>query len=222
MGLTRRQQIFVSEYLQCWNATEAARRAGYRGRPNTIGPRLLSNVSIAAEVKAEIEARSLKTAEGLAILAAQARSSLAGFFKIQMRWTDQPLTCEEILDEQITTNSKGNPIKTYLVKRIVIDMDQVHDPEKARLIKKFTHSPRNGISIEMYDAQAATAKLLEASGVFKQTNLNIDISGLTTEQLERIARGENPIDVVAASASTGGVRAATSEAATDIENDPAE
>lgn len=34
------EKIWYAEYLQCWNATEAARRAKYK-HPNTIGPRKL-------------------------------------------------------------------------------------------------------------------------------------------------------------------------------------
>ena len=33
--LTPKQQRFVSEYLKTGNATEAARRAGYKGNDNT-------------------------------------------------------------------------------------------------------------------------------------------------------------------------------------------
>lgn len=40
--LTRRQKVFIEEYLTCWNASEAARRAGYKGRSDTVGPRLLN------------------------------------------------------------------------------------------------------------------------------------------------------------------------------------
>lgn len=51
MALNNRQQIFVNEYLKCWNASEAARRAGYNGKANIVGPRLLSNVSIREELE---------------------------------------------------------------------------------------------------------------------------------------------------------------------------
>ena len=35
--LTIKQKTFVSEYLKTGNATEAARRAGYKGNDNTLG-----------------------------------------------------------------------------------------------------------------------------------------------------------------------------------------
>lgn len=34
--LTPKQELFVSEYLKTGNATEAARRAGYKGNDNTL------------------------------------------------------------------------------------------------------------------------------------------------------------------------------------------
>lgn len=35
--LTDKQRVFIEEYLRCWNATEAARRAGYKGNNVTLG-----------------------------------------------------------------------------------------------------------------------------------------------------------------------------------------
>lgn len=40
MALTKKRRAWLEQYLQCWNATEAARRVGYK-HPNTQGPRLL-------------------------------------------------------------------------------------------------------------------------------------------------------------------------------------
>jgi phage terminase small subunit len=44
--VTPKQEAFVREYLLDLNSSAAARRAGYRGDPNTIGPRLLANVGV--------------------------------------------------------------------------------------------------------------------------------------------------------------------------------
>lgn len=51
--LTGRQQAFVSAYLQCLNATESARLAGYTGDDRTLavtGHRLLRNANVRAEI----------------------------------------------------------------------------------------------------------------------------------------------------------------------------
>lgn len=44
--LTPKQEAFCREYLIDLNASQAAVRAGYRGDPNTVGPRLLANVGV--------------------------------------------------------------------------------------------------------------------------------------------------------------------------------
>ncbi len=44
-GLTEKQKRFCDFYIETGNATEAARRAGYK-KPNRQGPRMLSNVGI--------------------------------------------------------------------------------------------------------------------------------------------------------------------------------
>src|SRR5262245_10836584 len=57
MPLPPKQARFVEEYLVSLNATEAARKAGYK-QPNKQGPRLLVNVGIAAAIAAAKAERS--------------------------------------------------------------------------------------------------------------------------------------------------------------------
>lgn len=73
LPLTRKQQIFVDEYLKCFNGAEAARRAGYTGKSDVIGSRLLSNVSIKALIDARIAASHMSADEALQLLAEMAR-----------------------------------------------------------------------------------------------------------------------------------------------------
>jgi len=51
----QRHRIFIQEYCQTFNASEAARRAGYRSKANVVGPRLLANVSIRAEIRRAVD-----------------------------------------------------------------------------------------------------------------------------------------------------------------------
>ena len=77
---TARQEIFIAEYVSCWNASEAARRAGYNGDSNTVGPRLLANVGIAAEIDRR-KALLIMSAEETAIrLTEQAKAAYAEYF----------------------------------------------------------------------------------------------------------------------------------------------
>jgi phage terminase small subunit len=53
--LNRRQIRFIKEYMKDHNASAAARRAGYKGQANVVGPLLLANVSVAAELDKQCE-----------------------------------------------------------------------------------------------------------------------------------------------------------------------
>lgn len=55
--LNERRKKFISAYLETLNASQAARQAGYKGRSNTIGQRLLTNVDIKGIISEELKAR---------------------------------------------------------------------------------------------------------------------------------------------------------------------
>lgn len=59
--LTPKQEAFCREYLIDLNASQAAVRAGYRGDPNTVGPRLLANVGVRSLIEKLKEDRSDRT-----------------------------------------------------------------------------------------------------------------------------------------------------------------
>lgn len=64
--LTARQQRFVEEYLVDLNASAAARRAGYTGDSDTVGPRLLGHVGVSQQIqaaRAELSARTQRTVD---------------------------------------------------------------------------------------------------------------------------------------------------------------
>lgn len=62
--ITARQEAFVREYLVDLNATQAAKRAKYRGNDNTLGVtanNLLRNPKIACVIQEEMDKRSKRT-----------------------------------------------------------------------------------------------------------------------------------------------------------------
>ena len=59
-GLTPKQRRFVEEYMVDCNATDAARRAGYK-QPNMAGPRLMVNDGVRSEVDRRQAQRSEET-----------------------------------------------------------------------------------------------------------------------------------------------------------------
>lgn len=79
---TKKQRVFIEEYLRCWNASEAARRAGYKTKANVIGAELIALPSIKAVVEKRIDEMKMDTDEVLSRLASYARGSLEPFIRI--------------------------------------------------------------------------------------------------------------------------------------------
>lgn len=133
-ALTRKQRVFVEAYLTCWNATEAARRAGYK-HPNKQGPALVKLGLIAEAVEARLKEMAMGADEVLARLAEQARGDIRMFLDIA---PGQPA-------------QEGAPAEP---SGALCGFD--FGPGKPlHLLKKITLSDRGNISVEMYDAQAA-------------------------------------------------------------------
>src|SRR3990167_11125370 len=82
LKFTDKQQKFINEYLKCWNATEAARRAGY-AFPNVMGTKLVKgSEEVAAEIARRIEENAMSANEVLARLGDIARGDLGDFLSI--------------------------------------------------------------------------------------------------------------------------------------------
>lgn len=74
MGFTNKQRIFIEEYLRCWNATEAAKRAGYSEKTAAvIGHENLRKPNIAEAIQKRIDEKIMSTDEILVRFAEQAR-----------------------------------------------------------------------------------------------------------------------------------------------------
>jgi hypothetical protein len=93
-----------------------------------------------------------------------AQADMSALFKTAERWTEWPLPSQEILDEKCGCDEDGNPIKLFLVRYACLDLDKLTDPAYARHVKKFGDSPKNGLSIELYDAQRASESILDRAG----------------------------------------------------------
>jgi len=80
MGLSAKRRVFVEHYLCSWNATRAAKEAGYSERTAHVqGCRLLSNANVQEHIKARLAAKVMGTDEVLSRLAEQARAEYADY-----------------------------------------------------------------------------------------------------------------------------------------------
>lgn len=152
---TGKQQLFVEEYLQCWNATAAARAAGYADPPKSAYLAMLHPGirKLIAQRMAEI---SMQTEEVILRLTQQARGSI-GDFVVEQQYID--------------------PVTQKPVQKLVIDMNKVK--RLGHLIKKFSYDPQGQPRIEMYDAQNALALIGRIYGMFVDK-----LETATTEQIQ--------------------------------------
>jgi phage terminase small subunit len=135
MGLSNKKRVFIEEYLTCWNATEAARRAGYT-YPNKQGPRLLVDVGIKAEIEQRISEKAMSADEVLTRLAEHARGDMGDFLDISSMGFQVDLSLAK---------EKG---LTHLIKK-------VKQRTTTTLPKEGVETETSDIEIELYDAQAA-------------------------------------------------------------------
>lgn len=136
-GLTDKQKVFIEAYLGCWNATEAARRAGYEGNDNTLGSvgwENLQKPAIADRIKKRLAESAMSADEVLARLAGQARADIADYVVVDL------VTGEPKVDLRTVRG------KTHLIKSI--------------------QQTAHGVKVELYDAQAALEKIGRAHGLF--------------------------------------------------------
>jgi hypothetical protein len=133
-----KQLLFVEAYLQCWNATEAARRAGYKN-PRQMGHETLSKPYIREEIDTRLDVMTMKSDEILIRLTAQARATIEDFFQIDR--------------------------ETGLG---FLDLRKAQTFQQLGVIKKLKIKRGKEIEIELYDAQTALMNLAKLRGMVKE------------------------------------------------------
>lgn len=124
-----------------------------------------------AEVEARWRDRIMGETEVLGRMSEFGRNDVRNFFKATERWTENPLPSEEILEEEeFVKTVDGKPVvcTRYKVKKVVLDMDAFLDPEMSFRVRKFSDSPKNGLSFELYDAPAALVNVGKHNGALAE------------------------------------------------------
>lgn len=178
--MSEKHKKFVEEYLISWNATAAYQatypRATYESA-RRLGSNLLTNIDIQAVISARLKLVAMSADEVLARLTAEARSNIANMVEPY----DVP-----ILDKE------GN----HLGDRQSFRLKPEAFERYGYLIKSISPTRTGDFKFELHDAQKAKELIGRHRNMFKDTNLNIDLSKLTDAQLERIANGEDPLKVL--------------------------
>jgi hypothetical protein len=171
--LTDKQRAWVASYLRTWNATEAARQAGYSD-PEVSGWENKQKPAIQATIRTRLEELKMGADEVLLRVAEQARGSVAPFLR---RGPDGDVVGFDL----------GEDKPLHLLRKVTVT---------ERRIREMTERT---VTVEAHDAQAALFKLGDHHKLWgKAADLMklIDISKLNDEQLERLAEGEDPIKVL--------------------------
>lgn len=123
--LNPQQEAFVEFYLQSWNASEAARKAGYSPQSaREIGSRLLTNVNIKAAIKERLAELCMTTNEWFVRVTAQARGDIGelleddGTISLRKARTRQMtrLISEYSIEETYRRDESGDPTPVTRVK----------------------------------------------------------------------------------------------------------
>lgn len=159
--LTKKQQVFIYEYLKDFNATQAAIRAGYSKKTaNEIGCENLAKPYLAAEISKEIGKLKMSADEVLTRLADIARGNMADLMDIT------PTGFTFNLMEYDSDGKKIINPKTKLIKKIkqksVMHMSKTDEGEDTETIET---------ELELYSALDALEKLGRVHALFTEKQL---------------------------------------------------
>lgn len=160
---TPRQQVFISEYLKCFNKAEAARRAGYSEKTaREIGRKLLTNVDIKAEIDARLSEIHMSADEALKLLADMGRGDIGDL-----------IDDNGLLDLRVAREKGMTKLLKKIKQKTVTRIGKTDNDDDVEITE---------IEFEMYDAQAAIEKVLRVGGKLKDNEITFNI-GLTPEEI---------------------------------------
>lgn len=139
MALTKKQKVFLDHYLVCWNAAEAARRAGYSAASaRSIGSENLTKPDIADAIRAHMQDLHMTADEVLMRLAEQSRGDVGEFLGLPVK------------------NLRQHP-RSHLLRSVKQKVSTVYFGKDAEGndLKEVTET----VEFEMYDSQAATVQI---------------------------------------------------------------
>jgi hypothetical protein len=160
--LTHQMRVFLEAYLETWNATFAAREAGYSD-PNARGARLLQHPAVRAEIEKRLTEKTMSANEVLERLGQQARNDIALFLTTEERPHPDPEQAKQGATVEVT----------YL------DVTKAAKSGYSHLIKSISYT-NNGPKIEMYSSYDALVKIGEHYKLFTQKT---EVSGPNGEPL---------------------------------------
>jgi len=159
--LTDKQQVWLDEYLICWNATEAARKAGYT-LPRASGHDNLSNPDMRNVIEARLAEKKMSADEALARLSELARADLGDFLSVQEH------SGTAVVDlANAEAEGKLFLLKKYKETRYGAEVE-LHDPMRALELIARHHGVADGDNDNLIELPAEAVDLMKQLQLSKQ------------------------------------------------------
>lgn len=177
---TDKQRAFIANYLRCFNATDAAKRAGYSARTaNEQGSRLLANASIRAEIDRILNERMMGAQEVLDRMSDIGRADVADLMAVSDRGFSLDMSAAKALG------------LTKLIKRVKQKTTIYHE-------KGGDDREETILEVELYDAQSALVTMGKQHGLF---TTKVELRDLTAKNdSELVTEFEQLLDTARARA----------------------
>lgn len=203
MALTHKQQAFISAYLQCFNAAEAARQAGCKDGPGIwqAAHRLLTNSEVSRAISERLSTQAMSAEECLARLAEQARANHEDFIDIIPGGVDRDKWVNELvrkLEVATAAAKRGeevdySPIADHLKEEPSepgwrVNLEKAQQRGKMHLAHRIGYDKYGRPEVEMESRQGALQLIGKAHKLFvERTQLDAN-----AEILVRAA--DEPVD----------------------------
>lgn len=154
---------WLEAYLLTWNASEAARMAGYAW-PNRVSPKMLAREDVQEAINAALQRTAMASEETIARLAQQARLNPAEFFVFE----DAPVLDEE---GQPVLDATGQP----RVRRAMTGINWSEVERRGYLVKKISYDRQGRPVLEFVDSQKALELIGKHQKLFtEQVDVNLN------------------------------------------------
>lgn len=168
--LTNKEQMFINEYLRCWNGAEAARLAGYSPKAaKEIAYENLTKPHIQVAIQSRMKEAAMSAEETLARISGHARGDISTFLRVN----DDGFLNFDFSDDA----AKG---QLHLLKKVKTKRSRrvVGKGEDAEIWED------ESVEVELYDAQKALDMLARYHNLYTEK----DGEGNPLTDDERIAR----------------------------------
>jgi hypothetical protein len=154
--LTTKQKVFINEYLKLFNATEAAKRAGYSDKTAySIGQENLNKPEIKSLIDARIAESHMGADEALKLLADMARGDIGDL-----------LDDNSLLDLRMAREKGMTKLLRKIKQKTITHIGKTETDGDTEITE---------IEFEMYSAKDAIDTILKAGGKLKDNDITINV-----------------------------------------------